>query len=145
VLEGAAFDAFRQRNCRLWREFIMTARSSELSDGRAVDRSILGEWFAGDDAAVDELLIVFRDSALTEHRCMARALTEPDLTEFANAAHRLRGVALSMGAHALGKVAAALEAAGKAQDGALCRDGMAELETQMHLMVAEVPIYRRPR
>jgi hypothetical protein len=45
-----------------------------------------------------------------------------------------------MGAHALGKTAGGLEAAGKAGYGTACRDGMALLEVQLHLMVAEVPL-----
>ena len=123
----------------------MSSEASRTVSNRAVDRSILGEWLAGDDTAINELLAVFRDSALTEHQQMARALSGDDLIEFAKAAHRLRGVALSMGAHALGKLAGGLEAAGKAGDAIVCRDGMAGLETQMHLMVAEVPLHPRPR
>jgi HPt (histidine-containing phosphotransfer) domain-containing protein len=122
-------------------ELLMNARDLERRGGRAVDRSVLGEWLAGDDQAINELLILFRDSAVTEHQRMASALTGADLDEFAKAAHRLRGVALSMGAQALGEIAGALETAGKALDAAACQAGMPGLERQMHLMVAEVPTH----
>ena len=130
----------------------MTACSSESPErhavgGAAIDRSVLGEWFAGDDVAVNELLMVFRDSAMAEHRQMANALAMGDLAELARAAHRLRGVALSMGAQDLAKAAAAVDIAAKANDAASCEAGMPELEARMRLMVAEVPFAKdqRPR
>jgi HPt (histidine-containing phosphotransfer) domain-containing protein len=125
----------------------MNSRDLERCGDRAVDRSVLGEWLAGDDQAINELLVLFRDSAVTEHQRMTSALTGEDLNAFTTAAHRLRGVALSMGAHALGKIAGVLETAGKALDAAACHAGMPGLETQMHLMVAEVPTHTgaRPR
>jgi HPt (histidine-containing phosphotransfer) domain-containing protein len=134
---------------RASQEFTMTACASALPEGDAIhgpviDRSVLGEWFGGDAAAVNELLIVFRDSALTEHARMAEALVRDDLAEYARAAHRLRGVALSMGAHLLATVAAALDAAAKANDRATCWSGMARLEAQIERMVAEVPGSPRP-
>jgi HPt (histidine-containing phosphotransfer) domain-containing protein len=105
----------------------------------AIDRSVLGEWLAGDDAAIDELLVVFRDSILADQLRLAETLGLGDLVECANAAHRLRGAALSMGARALAAVAGQLHAAAKEQNAAGCHDGMVLLEVRVRLMLAEVP------
>jgi HPt (histidine-containing phosphotransfer) domain-containing protein len=107
---------------------------------RAIDRSVLGEWLAGDAAAIDELLAVFRDSVQTEQAKMSEVLARGDLEEYANAAHRLRGAALSMGARALAETAGTLYAAARAKDVTACAGGMALLATHVELMVAEVPV-----
>lgn len=105
----------------------------------AIDRAVLGEWCDGDSAAIDALLAVFRDSALAEHTRLVNALACDDLTAFAKAAHRLRGVALSMGAHDLAEAAATLDKAARALDRTGCVDAMPVLETRMSVMEAEVP------
>jgi HPt (histidine-containing phosphotransfer) domain-containing protein len=111
----------------------------------AIDRSVLGEWLAGDDAAIDELLTVFRDSALTEQGKMSEALALGDLDEYANAAHRLRGAALAMGARMLAELAGTLYAAARTKDATACAGGMALLETDIRLMTDEVPAATRVR
>jgi HPt (histidine-containing phosphotransfer) domain-containing protein len=111
----------------------------------AIDRSVLGEWLADDDAAIDELLAVFRDSIRAEQVRMSEVLALGDLAEFANAAHRLRGAALSMGARMLAETAGDLYAAARADDTAACGGGMAILVTRVQLMVAEVPSIVAPR
>jgi HPt (histidine-containing phosphotransfer) domain-containing protein len=105
----------------------------------AIDRSVLGEWLAGDDAAIDELLAVFRDSVQSEQAKMSEVLGLGDLEEYASAAHRLRGAALSMGARALAEAAGTLYAAARAKDPATCAGGMAFLDSLVQLMVTEVP------
>ncbi len=107
--------------------------------GPAIDRSVLGEWLAGDDAAINELLAVFRDSVCAEQQNMRDALASGDLNEYANAGHRLRGAALSMGAHALADVVGTLQAAAKARDAPTCTDGMTLLQTHIERVVSEVP------
>ena len=104
----------------------------------AIDRAVLGEWLDGDDAAINELLAVFRDSICAEQVRMRETQAAGDLVEYAAAAHRLRGAALSMGARGLADVAATLYAAAKAQDRAVCQDGLSILETHVRLMLAEV-------
>jgi HPt (histidine-containing phosphotransfer) domain-containing protein len=105
----------------------------------AIDRSVLGEWLAGDDTAIDEILTVFRDSICEELARMRGLLAAGQLKEFADTLHRLRGAALSMGALALADFAGLLLAAAKAQDQVTCLNGMAALETHVSLMAAEVP------
>ena len=105
-----------------------------------IDRSVLGEWLAGDEAAIDELLAVFRDSVFAEQERMREALAHGGLDEYADAAHRLRGAALSMGARALANVAGTLNAAAHAMDGTACTDGLSVLETHICLVAAEIPL-----
>jgi HPt (histidine-containing phosphotransfer) domain-containing protein len=105
-----------------------------------IDRSVLGEWLAGDEAAIDELLAVFRDSVYAEQERMRDALAHGGLDEYAAAAHRLRGAALSMGASALAEVAGTLNAAAHALDGTACIDGLSVVETHICLVAAEIPL-----
>jgi HPt (histidine-containing phosphotransfer) domain-containing protein len=104
-----------------------------------IDRSVLGEWLGDDDAGIDALLAVFRDSICVEHERLRDILARGDLIDFARTAHRMRGAALAMGARGLAEVAATLNAAAQKNDDASCRAGMAALDTHVHLMVAEVP------
>jgi HPt (histidine-containing phosphotransfer) domain-containing protein len=110
-----------------------------ISGAPEIDRSVLGEWLAGDDTAIDELLAVFRDSVRAEQTRMSEVLATGDLREYASAAHRLRGAALSMGARALAEAAGTLYAAARANDARSCADGMAELASRIRLVAAEVP------
>ena len=105
----------------------------------AIDRSVLGEWLADDDAAIDELLAVFRDSIRAEVAKMHELLADGRLDGYADAAHRLRGAALSMGARALAEFVGLLFTAARAQDTTACVNGMPILETHVRLVAAEVP------
>jgi HPt (histidine-containing phosphotransfer) domain-containing protein len=108
-------------------------------DAPAIDREVLRAWVAGDEAAVDEFLIIFRDSARLEMTRMRDALVEGDLIGFLKSAHRLRGGAISMGARDLAWAAGVVEAAAKAGDEPACTAGMANLTLQMDRMSAELP------
>jgi HPt (histidine-containing phosphotransfer) domain-containing protein len=116
-----------------------TSPDHGIGGNPAIDRSVLGEWLAGDDAAINELLAVFRDSVLADLARMRELLTLANLDEFADATHRLRGAALSMGAHALADFTALLLTAAKARDGTTCATGMPALEAHIQLVAAEVP------
>jgi HPt (histidine-containing phosphotransfer) domain-containing protein len=116
----------------------MTLGLPPAPKGPAIDRSVLGEWLAGDDAAIDELLAVFRDSVRAEQAQMMEALARNDLAAFAYAAHRLRGAASSMGARDIADAAGALQAAARLGSVGVCEAGMTTLATHVGLMVAEV-------
>ena len=111
----------------------------------AIDRSVLGEWLADDDAAIDELLAVFRDSICAELAKMHELLAHGGLSDYADAAHRMRGAALSMGARPLAEFVGLLFTAARAQDRTACANGMPILETHVQLMVAEVPADAGPK
>src|SRR5579864_3408371 len=105
----------------------------------AIDRAVLGEWLDGDADAIDELLVLFHESICTELVCMRDLLAQDELVQFANAAHRLRGAALSMGARALADFAGRLFTAAQAKDRNACIDGMPMLATHVQLVEAELP------
>jgi HPt (histidine-containing phosphotransfer) domain-containing protein len=95
---------------------------------------------ADDAAAIDGLLAMFRDSIHDEAAKMRELLAADErLDEFAAAAHRLRGAALSMGARALADFVGLLFTAARAKDRNACVNGMPVLETHIDLMAAEVP------
>lgn len=106
----------------------------------AIDRSVLGEWLAGDDTAINELLVVFRDSISADLALMRDLLARGDFEQYASAAHRLRGAALSMGARALADFTGLLFTAARAQDATACANGMRELEAHIERMMAEIPV-----
>jgi hypothetical protein len=105
----------------------------------AIDRAVLGEWLDGDADAISALLVLFRESICVEVVCMRDLLAQYELVQFANAAHRVRGAALSMGARALADVAGLLFTAALANDRNACVDGMSMLATHVQLVEAEVP------
>jgi HPt (histidine-containing phosphotransfer) domain-containing protein len=105
----------------------------------AIDRSVLGEWLGDDDAGINALLLIFRDSVCAEQDHLKEALTRDDLTDYAKTAHRLKGAALAMGARGLADIAGALNDAAKGGDATSCAIGMTALDIQVRLMAAEVP------
>ncbi len=109
------------------------------SEEAPVDRSVLGEWLAGDNARIDSMLAEFRDSIIAEHANLRAALSEGDIAECGMAVHRIRGAALSMGAKPLARAAAAMDVAARAKDIAGCRAGIDALEWQLGQMLANVP------
>jgi HPt (histidine-containing phosphotransfer) domain-containing protein len=71
---------------------------------------------------------------------MRRLLAADEFDQFANVAHRLRGAALSMGAHALADFVGLLFTAALAGDRSACLDRMPMLATHVQRVAAEVPI-----
>jgi HPt (histidine-containing phosphotransfer) domain-containing protein len=110
-----------------------------VSDSPTIDRAVLGEWLEGDDNAINALLVLFYESICAEVRCMRDLLAQEELVQFASAAHRMRGAAVSMGARALADVAGLLFTAALAKDRRACVDGMPILATHVQLVEAEVP------
>ena len=111
----------------------------------AIDRSVLGEWLDGDDAAINAMLAIFGESVRAEYARMAELLRMGDLPEYAKSAHRMRGAALAMGAHALAEIAGGLDAAAQEGDGARCLEGMTGLCLQLRRTMAEVPAAGDPK
>jgi HPt (histidine-containing phosphotransfer) domain-containing protein len=104
-----------------------------------IDRTVIGEWLDGDNAAIDELLGIFRDSVIAEAELMRDLLARDDLDQFAHSAHRLRGAALSMGARSLADFVGLLFTAARARDQNACIAGMPVLATHVQLVEAEIP------
>ncbi len=97
----------------------------------AVDRPMLRSWLGNDEATVRSVLVEFLHNARENVRDIKAALAAQDMPAVATAAHKLRGGALSVGAHALQRLAATLEAAGRQGDRAACETVLAPLDREL--------------
>jgi HPt (histidine-containing phosphotransfer) domain-containing protein len=117
----------------------LTSSAHGMAGSPAIDRGVLSEWLDGDDGAINALLGLFYESICDEAERMRDLLAQENFEQFAGAAHRLRGAALSMGARALAASAGLLFTAALAKDRSACFDGVPVLATHMQRVKAEIP------
>jgi CheY-like chemotaxis protein len=104
----------------------------------AFDRDMLRNWLGADPAAMRSLLAEFMQGAREHAHEIKAALDAADMATVTTTAHKLKGGALSVGAKALGKVAAALEEAARPGDCAACRDVLAALERELERAAEDI-------
>ncbi len=111
----------------------------------AIDRAVLTAWLGHDRAGIDLLLAKFRDSAIAAERSIEAAWRGGDLATLAAEAHKLKGLAQTVGANAVGRAAGVLEQAGKAGDRDSCRDSLGPLAEELRRVTAETTAGQRAR
>jgi HPt (histidine-containing phosphotransfer) domain-containing protein len=92
---------------------------------------MLRSWLGNDEATVRSVLVEFLHNARENVQDIKAALAARDMPTVATAAHKLRGGALSVGAHALQRLAATLEAAARPGDRAACEAVLAPLDREL--------------
>ena len=117
--------------------WIALAPQGAVSAAPAIDRAALRSWFGGDEAAIRALLEEFVTTARAGVREADAAVGAGDFVAVENAAHRLRGAALSVGARALGEAGERLEAAARDGDAEQCRAGIAVVVSELRRVDAD--------
>jgi len=103
-----------------------------------LDVEQLDVWAGGDATVVRDLLATFEGELGESERDIDSSLRAGDLGRTARAAHRLKGAAQSIGARSVGRVALALEQAGKAADRQRCQDARGELAVELRRLKAAI-------
>jgi HPt (histidine-containing phosphotransfer) domain-containing protein len=99
---------------------------------------MLRTWLGDDEATLQALLQEFLTGARENAREIEAAVARSDMAVVSASAHKLKGGAQSVGARALERVAAALEAAAGPGDCATCRGMLGVLGGELERAAAEI-------
>jgi signal transduction histidine kinase/DNA-binding response OmpR family regulator len=144
---AAGMDAFLTKPTTLERLNGILARWMAVADAEtradsgaapAFDRGALHALFGDDRVTVDRLLVTFRESAQANVAEIDAAISRGDLNTAANAAHRIKGAARSIGANALADAAQVLEQAGKAADAERAQTSAGKLAAEFRRVELEL-------
>jgi PAS domain S-box-containing protein len=125
---------------RTWRA---TPSPAAANAPAVIDRSALGARLMDDPELVDLILNTFQQDAVEQVAALQAALDGNDLPAATRVAHSLKGSAANASADALGRVAADLEAAGRAGDRAAAAALAPALHAELDRVQSEVARLRR--
>jgi CheY-like chemotaxis protein len=103
-----------------------------------IDPAMLRTWLGEDTARMRSLLEEFLAAALVQAHEIELALAASDMAAVSTSAHKLKGGALSVGAHALGQLAAAIEQAARPGDSEACREMLVPLTRELQRAATEI-------
>jgi HPt (histidine-containing phosphotransfer) domain-containing protein len=83
------------------------------------------EQTAGDEELLEELLVLFRDSSVSDYTQLQQAVAASDAAGVVRAAHSLKGAAASLGIEGIRKVASDMEADGRNNSVVAAREQLA--------------------
>ncbi len=106
--------------------------------GPAIDRTMLRTWLGDDEATLRALLQEFLSGARESARDIEAAVARSDMAMVSASAHKLKGGSQSVGARALERVAAALEAAAGSGNGTTCRGMLGVLGRELERAAADI-------
>jgi signal transduction histidine kinase/CheY-like chemotaxis protein/HPt (histidine-containing phosphotransfer) domain-containing protein len=106
----------------------------------AVDRAMLRSWLGDDETMLRSLLAEFLDNARENAQDIRAALVAQDMSALLAAAHKLKGGAMSVGAHGLQHLAARLEAAARPGDCAACEQILAPLARELERVGEDIGV-----
>jgi len=112
------------------------APGAAIDAAEILDHSVIRRWSGGDAAFERDLLETFEGELEQSEIDIDAAIRVGDLARVAQAAHRLKGSALQIGAKRTGAAALALEEAGKAADRQRCQDARGHLAAELRRLTA---------
>jgi len=104
----------------------------------AIDRDVLGTFYEDDRAAIAGVLGKFRQTIAASRSEIERAMDAADSAALGDAAHRLRGAALAVGATAVAEAARQLEEAATLPEDVKRRDALPPLRAALDRTEAEI-------
>jgi histidine phosphotransfer protein HptB len=85
------------------------------------------EQTAGDEELLEELLVLFRDSSVSDFVQLQQAVAASDAAGVVRAAHSLKGAAASLGIEGIRQVAHAMEADGRNNSVDVAREKLTDM------------------
>jgi HPt (histidine-containing phosphotransfer) domain-containing protein len=82
------------------------------------------EQTAGDEELLEELLVLFRDSSISDYAQLQQAVAASDTAGVMRAAHSLKGAAASLGFEGVRQLAHAMELDGRNNSVAVARENL---------------------
>lgn len=93
------------------------------------DKAVLREQSGNDEELAEELLALFKDSSAADLQKIKEGLAHHDPAAVADAAHSIKGAAVSLGMKGVGRIASRVEQSGREKDLEKAAGGIDDLES----------------